>query len=245
MEVHTHTHTAQKKWTHYLWEFLMLFLAVFCGFLAENQREHMVEHRREKESMVSLVKDLELDSAQFSKIKMYRIGKLRSIDSVILFFVIHPGGSVPVDGYTLAKKLFGHAAFFQNSGTLDQLKNAGGLRLIRHRNVVDSIESYDQQVKRITLRDMYETDFFIADNKLLEQLFDGRTLLKIYANATYNKTPASTPAVINLNEQYLGEYLNSLRTFQFLVQQNMDLQASARAKAVRLITLIKKEYHLD
>ena len=27
MEVHAHTHTARKKWTHYFWEFLMLFLA--------------------------------------------------------------------------------------------------------------------------------------------------------------------------------------------------------------------------
>ena len=35
MEVHQHTHTPRKKWTHYFWEFLMLFLAVFCGFLAE------------------------------------------------------------------------------------------------------------------------------------------------------------------------------------------------------------------
>ena len=33
MEVHAHTHTARKKWTHYLWEFLMLFLSVFGGFL--------------------------------------------------------------------------------------------------------------------------------------------------------------------------------------------------------------------
>ena len=31
MEVHAHTHTARKKWTHYFWEFIMLFLAVFCG----------------------------------------------------------------------------------------------------------------------------------------------------------------------------------------------------------------------
>ena len=30
MEVHAHTHTARKKWTHYFWEFLMLFPAVFC-----------------------------------------------------------------------------------------------------------------------------------------------------------------------------------------------------------------------
>ena len=27
----------------------MLFLAVFCGFLAENFREHLVERRQEKE----------------------------------------------------------------------------------------------------------------------------------------------------------------------------------------------------
>jgi len=37
MEVHHHTHAGhhQKKWSDYFWEFLMLFLAVFCGFLAE------------------------------------------------------------------------------------------------------------------------------------------------------------------------------------------------------------------
>ena len=39
MEVHAHTHTARKKWTHCFWEFIMLFLAVFCGFLAEYQFE--------------------------------------------------------------------------------------------------------------------------------------------------------------------------------------------------------------
>ena len=55
MEVHAHTHTARKKWTHYFWEFLMLFFAVFCGFLAENQREHLIEHKREKVYMVSML----------------------------------------------------------------------------------------------------------------------------------------------------------------------------------------------
>ena len=48
MEVHHRSHTTGKKWTHYFWEFLMLFLAVFCGFLAENQREHVIEKKREK-----------------------------------------------------------------------------------------------------------------------------------------------------------------------------------------------------
>ncbi len=48
MEVHKHPHhvTHKKKWTEYLLEFFMLFLAVFLGFLAENIREDNVERRR-------------------------------------------------------------------------------------------------------------------------------------------------------------------------------------------------------
>jgi hypothetical protein len=38
MEVHHHGHVHEKKkWKEYLFQFLMLFLAVFCGFLAEYQ----------------------------------------------------------------------------------------------------------------------------------------------------------------------------------------------------------------
>jgi hypothetical protein len=50
MEVHHHTHAAhgKKTWKDYFWEFLMLFLAVFCGFLAEYQLEHIIEHQRAK-----------------------------------------------------------------------------------------------------------------------------------------------------------------------------------------------------
>ena len=61
MEVHIHTHTERKTFTHHLYEFLMLFLAVFCGFLAENQQEHMVEHQREKQYIRSLQEDLSRD----------------------------------------------------------------------------------------------------------------------------------------------------------------------------------------
>ena len=67
MEVHAHTHTERKRFKHYLWEFFMLFLAVFCGFLAENQRENFVEHHKEKQYMVSLVEDLETDTVELKK----------------------------------------------------------------------------------------------------------------------------------------------------------------------------------
>ena len=66
MEVHPHTHTPRKKWTHYFWEFLMLFLAVFCGFLAEYQLEHKIEKDREKVYMQNMLEDLGSDTAIYA-----------------------------------------------------------------------------------------------------------------------------------------------------------------------------------
>jgi len=251
MEVHHHshlapgeTHTAKKKWTHYLWEFFMLFLAVTAGFFVENQREHLVEHRREKEFMISLVEDLESDTAQFSRIRLYRLDRLRNIDSTIIFFLNHNGVSVPAAGYTLAAKLFGHTSFFQNSGTLDQLKTSEGLRLIRQRNVVDSIQSYDQQIKRMALRDIYETNLMVDLTKSLQKLFDGRELLRLYADTTYDRNAPTPLTPVKIEEQYVNEYLNSLKTFHLIVKLDLDLQTTIKLKAARLVDLIKKEYHL-
>ena len=88
----THAHDLHKApghgWKHYIFEFLMLFLAVFCGFLAENQREHIVEHQREKEYMKSMLEDLKHDTSEFQ----YNIGEINhyyitvlNISSLLLF----------------------------------------------------------------------------------------------------------------------------------------------------------------
>ena len=48
MEVHAHAHSPRRKWTHYFWEFFMLFMAVTLGFFVENQREHYIEKVKRK-----------------------------------------------------------------------------------------------------------------------------------------------------------------------------------------------------
>jgi len=64
MEVHhPHHPTHKKKWSEYILEFLMLFLAVFLGFLAENTREHIAERKKEKYLIRMLKQDLIKDTA--------------------------------------------------------------------------------------------------------------------------------------------------------------------------------------
>src|SRR5271167_1874397 len=63
----THAHDLHKApghgWKHYFFEFFMLFLAVFCGFLAENVREHVVEQSRANEYAKNLCNELKEDTA--------------------------------------------------------------------------------------------------------------------------------------------------------------------------------------
>src|ERR1041385_1902744 len=82
MEVHQHTHTERKKFTHYLWEFLMLFLAVFCGFLAENFREHQIEKERGKQYIISLYQDLKTDTIRLDEMLLYDDDKIEALNNM-------------------------------------------------------------------------------------------------------------------------------------------------------------------
>ena len=68
MEVHKHPHhvTHKKKWGEYLLEFLMLFLAVFLGFIAENIREHKVEKEKGIKYVESFCEDLKTDTIELT-----------------------------------------------------------------------------------------------------------------------------------------------------------------------------------
>ena len=96
MEVHAHDlhKTPGHGWKHYAFEFLMLFLAVFCGFLAENQREQLAEHHREKDYINNLLQDLKQDTTALSSNIRSRERRRIAADSLIYLL------SIPVSNET-------------------------------------------------------------------------------------------------------------------------------------------------
>ncbi len=64
MEVHHHPHVEKKNFKEYFLEFLMIFLAVTMGFIAENIRESFSDRENEKVYMESLVQDVKDDINQ-------------------------------------------------------------------------------------------------------------------------------------------------------------------------------------
>src|SRR5687767_2510066 len=91
MEVHHHSHSShgKKRWSGYFWEFLMLFLAVFCGFLAEYRLEHVIEHRRENTFMHNLTNDLLADEQILMTYSKWRTAVNSDFDS-LLFLLSGP-----------------------------------------------------------------------------------------------------------------------------------------------------------
>ncbi len=143
---HLHRVPGKKIW-HYFFEFLMLFLAVFCGFMAENWREQLQEHRREKEYIYSIVQDLKSDTLQSAKILMYLRRKSEGIDSVMAALLSPKIAENSNNVYRLWTQNLDLKTFVSNDRTIQQLKNSGELRLIRNKAVSDRIMQYDQTVR--------------------------------------------------------------------------------------------------
>jgi hypothetical protein len=249
MEVHHHPSTSsghnRKKWTHYLREFLMLFFAVFCGFLAEYTLEHKIEADREKQYAFSMVEDLKLDTAALNKVILLRTKRLQLIDS---FFLLMNG---PVDTtrlsdlyfYSLLIRRFAMLHFIYNDGTIQQLKT-GGLRLIRTRIVADSIVQYDSYVRRIEKAQERE-EISIQDFKpYCLKIFDGRIYYEMITENDRPRRPFGNPALLRYTKEDLNNLIATLTSVKSSNVACRSFSAQLYNKAAGLLYTIKKEYHM-
>ena len=236
MEVHAHDlHKAPgKKIWHYFFEFLMLFLAVFCGFIAENWREQLQEHRREKEFIHSIVEDIKSDTLQSNR-TLLQLKRIKSgIDSVLIMLSSPEIVNNSNDAYKLWTKYMGLEVFVSNDRTIQQLKSSGELRLIRNKAVSDRIMNYDQLLKKYYTQSnlMYNAALDVND---YSQLFD-------VINLDKNKNipiPLTEQGKKSLNQAYAHLQLwnrGMIGLISWLEEVNKE--------ATKLLIFIQKEYQI-
>ncbi|MEO6221067.1 MAG: hypothetical protein ABIO81_11600, partial [Ginsengibacter sp.] len=174
MEVHHHTHPGhqKKKWTDYFWEFLMLFLAVFCGFLAEYQLEHKIESDREKQFIHSYIEDLKIDIVTINTNLLFQKRRRNHLDSLIYLLSEQKIKGYENELYYLGRNLVRSTRFQSNDRTITQLKNSGSLRMIRNENAADSIISYQKVVDNIIENQDYERIERRAVDPILARMFN-------------------------------------------------------------------------
>jgi hypothetical protein len=243
MEVHAHTHSERKRFTHYLWEFLMLFLAVFCGFLAENQREYMVEKKREKEYIISFIEDLKTDTAAIRRVLSDYKRRAERLDSLMLLLESKKIKGYENQLYYFSRVLQRSAVFRSNDRTISQLKNSGSFRLIRNKQAVDSIILYDKMLESYLGNQEGESEERKDLKPVLSKMFSPFVFDKMIEDGRI-KRPIDNPPLSSYDPKLQQELAYSVHQLKGSLQILTSVLENLNAKAINIIAFLKKEYHL-
>lgn len=255
MEVHHHMH-APKKWKEYITEFVMLFAAVTLGFIAENQREHVVERHRAEELSQALLKDLEIDAIEFDSFLNQRAEDRKSYQTAIQ--MIDERGVNPRDSvlyYHFMKGIFvwRYAEFRQ--ANLDQIISSGSLRYFKNEELIQAVSDLKLALKRVEFRQDREKNYFYD----YVQPFVSDHVNLVYSDSIRLGVPRSVvlqriqqnPSSIsrkdfffNLNEPGINQKtVNTIRNMDYLISVTKSGYYVKYQKAAKhLIELLKNNF---
>jgi hypothetical protein len=241
MEVHHHGHVhADKKWKEYLFQFLMLFLAITLGFLVENLREHYIENKRAKVLAVSLIEDLKSDITEIdSSISNLNsvIGNSDTVTNELAKPQSRRRDSILQTGAVTMQRF---SFFDPQMGTYEQIKNSGSLRYFKQ-DISKKMTDYEVDKNYIIkMAGNYLEYHQITLVPFLLKLRNMQFLHSVKNKTEYNEAIfKTTPS---------GETFDLWRANADYLRTQFELQIRImkhhRELAKDLIESLKKEYHL-
>jgi hypothetical protein len=249
MEVHHHPdiHHNPKKWKEYFLEFLMIFLAVIMGFIAENIREHFVLKKHEKEYMVSLVRDLNNDIAGLTRSEASVKRYVNSADTIFSLLKYADFKNTSGDIYYFGRTIALRNLWRSNDGTIQQLNYSGGLRLIENKSVIDSIQDYIDKLKVLSQFLSLEDAQLSEYRKAMSKVFSGFVL-----NDMLDMQTGMAATHLNYNPELQSTAKNDINDLAVqiaIVKTNrvnqLKIMRDIKSEAGSIIKLINREYSLE
>ncbi|HUS01692.1 MAG TPA: hypothetical protein VMY77_08195 [Chitinophagaceae bacterium] len=246
MEVHKHPHhlTHKKKWSEYLLEFVMLFLAVFLGFTAENLREHKVERHREKDYVSSMISDLKTDTLHISENIRVRVQKRQMIDSLLEYLKAPDPNAYGTFIYFFGRRLTRATRFQSNDRTIQQLKSSGSMRLIKSQKASDAIMAYTLGVERIYYGQEREDQELYQVSSLLKKLLDGNVLETMIKGRDII-LPEGNPPLRTTNRDIILDLTYDIHQMKTSLILNILRMREMLQIASNTLEMLQKEYHLE
>ena len=246
MEVHAHSHTSRKKWTHYFWEFFMLFLAVSAGFLVENQREHYVEHQRAKIYAANLYDELKKDTTQLNDLSRNLKFVSNNLDTFCLLVKEDHKQSLTNGMLYYYSSFVTNVEYFSpNNTTIEQLRSSGNLRIMGNK-LAYKISEYDRKnrelekeysLSKVEFSKMEDLHFKLFDIYISQKMFDERTVRPRDSALLLTNLPVNNePGLMN---QYTGWLKFESGIYKF---QGNTYLAELKKLAIELLTILKEEY---
>ncbi len=242
MEVHHHPdiHHKPKKWKEYFLEFLMIFLAVSLGFLAENLREHMTERAKEKQYIEGFIRNLKDDTANLHHVIEFNKRQLKGLDTLLKL----SHANMDVDSnrksfYLAIHYCYNSSTFKSNDATLQQLKSTGDYRLIEKDHVVDSLTKYDVDMNNVYSQGGFYEAYFKEIMARLDELIDVSVLIDTKEEMKYK------PLSQLQDKEKLRVFFNKAFLFDNITDSYIKYNLQPQLQnANRLIIFLKNEYNI-
>lgn len=261
MELHHHAHIHSKsKWKEYLFQFFMLFLAVFCGFLAEYQLEHKIERDRTKELARNFYYELKNDSVNVQQKAQNRIRQENALKYLIKYYADSSLTNVSKAFQInfMYGILFRSPSIFEpRTIVMEQMQNSGSLRYFKNDELQTLIGDISVAIYNINDRQDLEgkvrmeyinpIQIHYFDFKFQSQLTHDGELSIFDQIIKYENSPEvipfqlsspekiDRPVTVNVLANYCFNALNSTRTLHF--KKYMEVNT-------RLMQVLREEYDL-
>ena len=263
MEVHHHPdlHHKKKKFKEYFLEFIMIFLAVSMGFLAESLREHINDKSKEKEYISALKKDLANDTLNIRTWMQSFNSRINEYDTVIN--TLRKPDSI-IDGaklYYMSRITTRGTVFEDNNATMIQLNISGNFRLISNRAVANKIVAYQSDIdnyKNVNGYDAYEARaLYEPQSKLFDAMVfndmskpitdsgvsSSNTLLGGFRNVF--RMPEGNPKLLTTDKGRINDFVYYLHQRRSTFAAEILVLYKQKKDASELIEVLNKEYHLS
>jgi hypothetical protein len=224
MEVHHHpaVHHEEKHFKDYFLEFLMIFLAVTMGFLAENLREYITDKNHVEELAGQLRQDLDNDTIKLNKLIGFQQLQLRRIDS-LYDILMQP--SEHIDYKKLQNMVVDCERldfFYPSTGAMSTIKKDLHLRKFVKTKIAMHIDLYEKDIIVLEKFEGRDIDYMV---KYLESFISDHF------------TPENAAAAVNRSPVINGNMRNMKPND--LVQLSVDVNL-IKAYNIRLISQYEK-----
>jgi hypothetical protein len=251
MEVHHHPDLKhkKKKFREYFLEFLMIFLAVSMGFIAENLREHISDRSKETEYIKSMMQDLKSDTAQTNRSIRGTNRQMHGLDTLEIFLTpeVNENDSAIFICYRQSESLYDEYTMNFSSRTITQLFNTGNMRLIKNQAVANSISAYYSDIGDLEAQKSYYKEYFLKCLSIFQEIYEFDSFhsrINAKGQVVYPPLVFGKFQIENTRQTDLNKFKSTFDVTKGMIGSYRDQLIKLKIQATSLLVFLKENYGL-
>lgn len=250
MEVHHHGHVHEKKkWKEYVFQFVMLLLAIFLGFQAENFRERISEKHIERDYIESLLIDLEGDITVIDSTDVLLSKQIHGIDTIqtLLTYDLTKNDSTIFNCYYYSTYLQLSFPVNFNERTITQLLSSGAMRFLKENNTADRVTEYFNIIRTADIQKQLYIDNI---NKCIEAMYNVYDITYLRRKITDNDSLVfvnndwTNIRFVTTDRGEIKKLTTRLEITKLLIHGYKVYLGTIKLMATYLMGFLREEYHI-